>query len=324
MLEIGILKNFDSGTYKAGVQLAGSLTTYFDDISVAKNIPLSALVIGNYVILAIPGGNPKDACIIATWPQGSPGGGSFLDLSDTPSSYSGQAGKIAKVNSEESALEFSEVTYDLMDPFTLPYQIFRRLSRFFHLQFDSYDMVTEHISGTGYTIKAFLAPQIRTGATSGGIAILHQNSRWMYSFPPAGYTETLFIGQGSVYSTTRDSTAFLGMALDDTHHITLNDTTKHCGFIFYVSGATATVYASSFNGVAQTKTDLSVDPTNFVIWSIICDKDAGTAKFYRNWDLVATHTTNIPDSSLCWKISIVSAANADQLLSTRNVISTMR
>lgn len=75
MIEVGILKNFDSGTYKAGVQLAGSLTTYFDGISVAKNIPSSALVIGNYVIVAIPGGNPKDACVIATWPGGTPGGG---------------------------------------------------------------------------------------------------------------------------------------------------------------------------------------------------------------------------------------------------------
>lgn len=108
MLEVGILKNFDSGTYKAGVQLAGSLTTYFDDISVAKNIPSSTLVIGNYVILAIPGGNPKDACVIATWPQGSPGGGaaSFLDLSDTPSSYSGQARKLLAIKNDESALEF--------------------------------------------------------------------------------------------------------------------------------------------------------------------------------------------------------------------------
>jgi hypothetical protein len=75
MIEVGILKNFNSGTYKAGVQLAGSLTTYFDDISVARNIPAAAMVAGNYVILAIPGGNPKDACIIAAWPQGSAGGG---------------------------------------------------------------------------------------------------------------------------------------------------------------------------------------------------------------------------------------------------------
>jgi hypothetical protein len=108
MIEVGILKNFDSGTYKAGVQLMGSLTTYFDDISVARNIPSSALVIGNYVILAMPGGNPGDACVIAAWPQGSAGGGagSFLDLSDTPSSYEGQAGKLPRVNSDENALEF--------------------------------------------------------------------------------------------------------------------------------------------------------------------------------------------------------------------------
>jgi hypothetical protein len=323
MIEVGILKNFNGGTYKAGVQLAGSLTTYFDGISVAKNIPSSAMVIGNYVIVAIPGGNPKDACVIATWPGGSAGGGAFLDLSDTPSSYSGQAGKVPKVNSEESALEFTKVTYDLLTPFTLPYQLFRNLSRFFHLQFDSYDMITEYTSGTGYTIKGFLSPQVRSGATSGGIATLYQDARWMYAFPPGSYTQIVFIGQGNVYSTTRDSTAFLGMALDDTHHITLNDTTKHCGFIFHVSGATATVYASNANGTAQTKTDLNVSPTPFVIWSIVCDKDAGTAKFYRDWQLVATHNTNIPDTSLCWKISIISAANEDQLLSTRNVIFAM-
>jgi len=82
MLEVGILKNFDSGTYKAIVQLAGSVTTYFDDISVAKNIPVSSMIVGNYVILAIPGGNPKDACVIATWPSGSSGGSSIDELND--------------------------------------------------------------------------------------------------------------------------------------------------------------------------------------------------------------------------------------------------
>jgi hypothetical protein len=108
MIELAILKNFDSGTYKAAVQLVGSLTTYFDAVSVSKSIPSSALVVGNFVIVAIPGGNPKDACVIASWPQGSGGGGagSFLELSDTPDSYSGQAGKSAKVKANESGLEF--------------------------------------------------------------------------------------------------------------------------------------------------------------------------------------------------------------------------
>ena len=110
MIEIGILKNFDSATYKAGVQLAGSITTYFDNVSVARNIPSSTLVVGNYVIVAVPGGNPKDACVIATWPQGSAGPGTFLDLSDAPSSYQGQDGKVVKVNGDEDALEFEKIT----------------------------------------------------------------------------------------------------------------------------------------------------------------------------------------------------------------------
>jgi hypothetical protein len=70
MIEIGILKYFDTVAYRAGVQLAGSLTTYFDDISVARNIPSLDLVAGNHVIVAIPGGNPRDACVIAAWPSG--------------------------------------------------------------------------------------------------------------------------------------------------------------------------------------------------------------------------------------------------------------
>ena len=73
MLELGILKTWNATTYKAGVQLVGSLTTYLDDISVATNIASSAMVVGNYVLVAIPGGNPRDACVVASWPAGSSG-----------------------------------------------------------------------------------------------------------------------------------------------------------------------------------------------------------------------------------------------------------
>jgi hypothetical protein len=75
MLELGILKTWNATTHKAGVQLVGSLTTYLDDIAVATNIPSSAMVVGNYVLVAIPGGNPRDACVVASWPAGSSGGG---------------------------------------------------------------------------------------------------------------------------------------------------------------------------------------------------------------------------------------------------------
>jgi len=67
MLEIAILKNFDSGTYKAGVQLAGSLTTYFDGVNVARNIPANKMITGRHVILAGPEGNPRDAVVIAVF-----------------------------------------------------------------------------------------------------------------------------------------------------------------------------------------------------------------------------------------------------------------
>ena len=67
MLHLGILKTWDSTTYKAGVQLAGSLTTYFDSVSVARNIASAEMTIGRQVIVAIPGDNPRDAVVIAVF-----------------------------------------------------------------------------------------------------------------------------------------------------------------------------------------------------------------------------------------------------------------
>ena len=67
MIEVGILKNFDSGTYKAGVQLACCLTTYFDNVNDARNIASGEMITGRHVILAIPQGNPKDAVVIAVF-----------------------------------------------------------------------------------------------------------------------------------------------------------------------------------------------------------------------------------------------------------------
>lgn len=72
MIELATLKTWDSATYKAGVQLSGSITTYLDSINVARNIASSAMITGNHVIVAIPQGNPRDACVIASWGAGSP------------------------------------------------------------------------------------------------------------------------------------------------------------------------------------------------------------------------------------------------------------
>jgi hypothetical protein len=67
MIEVGILKNFNSTTYKAGVQLAGSLTTYFDNVNVARNIGTDEMITGRHVLLAVPEGNPRDAVVIAVF-----------------------------------------------------------------------------------------------------------------------------------------------------------------------------------------------------------------------------------------------------------------
>ena len=67
MIGLGILKTWDSATYKAGVQLVGSLTTYFDSVNVARNIADADMVIGRQVILAIPGSNTRDAVVIAVY-----------------------------------------------------------------------------------------------------------------------------------------------------------------------------------------------------------------------------------------------------------------
>jgi len=67
MLHLGILKTWNSTTYKAGVQLASSLTTYFDSVSVARNIASAEMTIGRQVIVAIPGDNPRDAVVIAVF-----------------------------------------------------------------------------------------------------------------------------------------------------------------------------------------------------------------------------------------------------------------
>ena len=65
MISVAVLKTWDNATYKAGVQLVGSLTTYFDDVNVARNIDNADMVIGRQVIVAIPEHNPRDAVIVA-------------------------------------------------------------------------------------------------------------------------------------------------------------------------------------------------------------------------------------------------------------------
>ena len=68
MYRKGILKAFDSGTYKADVQLIGSLNTYLTGIPTNRGIPSAQMTAGRYVsVLAIDDGNPADMVVTAVW-----------------------------------------------------------------------------------------------------------------------------------------------------------------------------------------------------------------------------------------------------------------
>ncbi len=66
MVEVGILKKWDSVNYQADVQLTTS-ATYFDRIAVARNIASGDMVIGRHIIIAVPDDNPRDAVVIAVF-----------------------------------------------------------------------------------------------------------------------------------------------------------------------------------------------------------------------------------------------------------------
>ena len=66
MIEIGILKKWHSATYTADVQLTVS-ATYFDQVPVSRDIASGEMVAGRHVVIAVPGGNPKDAVVIGVF-----------------------------------------------------------------------------------------------------------------------------------------------------------------------------------------------------------------------------------------------------------------
>ena len=64
----GTLRAFDSGTYKATVQLDGSLAVWLESVPVARNLPLAEMVAGRSVaVLFYETSNPGDAVVVAVW-----------------------------------------------------------------------------------------------------------------------------------------------------------------------------------------------------------------------------------------------------------------
>ena len=68
MIKKGILKSFDSNTYLAAVQIAGSLSVWLENIPTSRAIPASEMVTGRSVAVFFhDAGNPSDCVAIAVW-----------------------------------------------------------------------------------------------------------------------------------------------------------------------------------------------------------------------------------------------------------------
>jgi hypothetical protein len=64
----GVLRAFDSGSYTATVEVAGSIATWLSGIAVARNIDSSELVTGrNVALLLFDPSNPNDMVLCAVW-----------------------------------------------------------------------------------------------------------------------------------------------------------------------------------------------------------------------------------------------------------------
>ena len=64
----GVIKDFDSGSYKATVQVAGSLSVWLEGVAVARNIASSEMVTGrSCALIFFDETNPEDAVIVAVY-----------------------------------------------------------------------------------------------------------------------------------------------------------------------------------------------------------------------------------------------------------------
>ncbi|MBI4282650.1 MAG: hypothetical protein HY672_04100 [Chloroflexi bacterium] len=64
----GVVKAFDVGTYKATVQIEGSLSMWLEGVPVARNIASAEMVAGrSCAVLFFDEANPEDAVLIAVW-----------------------------------------------------------------------------------------------------------------------------------------------------------------------------------------------------------------------------------------------------------------
>ncbi len=64
----GTVKEFDSGSYTATVQVAGSLAVWLEDVPVARNIGIAEMVIGRRcALIFFSESDPRDALVVGVY-----------------------------------------------------------------------------------------------------------------------------------------------------------------------------------------------------------------------------------------------------------------
>jgi hypothetical protein len=327
LLELAILKNFDTDTYKAGVQLAGSLTTYFDDVPVSRSIPTSALVVGNKVILAIPGDNPKDACVIAAWPQGSPGGAEVHgnEFHDPDFEQQGVAASLIETHRTTETHTQPQPAAEHGNEKHAQTFLYSPLGA--DLDFDSYNIIN-----TG--------PDTPYG--------LHKLAVYLYPTNAGWYTATIgsaSVAQLPIYISIASGATTLSSASAYTHPVGLSQYVQSidwtCAFKFYLKGFTVTLndpanenawvhfvqtttfpignltargiglrvgykdagsprelYICSHDGAAYSELDTGVNLTTDAVYSVEIVWTPGVSiQAYLNGVLAGTKTTNLPSGT---------------------------
>ena len=67
-LRKAILIGFDAGSYAATIQLAGSHKVYLEEVTVARNLPVTEMVTGRKVaVVFFDAYNAKEAVVIAVY-----------------------------------------------------------------------------------------------------------------------------------------------------------------------------------------------------------------------------------------------------------------
>jgi hypothetical protein len=67
-LKKAVLRSFDSGSYTAVIELVGSGKVYLEDVTVARSVPLTEMVVGREIVVVFfDEHNAKDAVVVAVY-----------------------------------------------------------------------------------------------------------------------------------------------------------------------------------------------------------------------------------------------------------------